>query len=253
MKGKTMKNSSCSYVGYVLIICMASIVISCCYEDDTSIENEDSILPSIQSGKVIVCGNNQEEEDITFDGVITSVQDDMDSSCNYLFTVENMEGVQRTFGYSIQNDVRDTVSQVITLSNYISIGDKISVLYRYSMPFGSKSGLIVSDAEGVILAVDDGAYDGALNNDDIPGLIIQKDQDIVAQTDGPCIPKLGHSITFIGDEPVQLTPVSSGNLMIMDLPYTVMAIEATSPGTSNSCFESDTISYRSWALFRSIE
>jgi len=218
----------------------------------------DSELEPVRFGEVRVCfnaerSNPQDDINLNVSGTVITIEDRGAGTCTHSVTIEDEGGAQYTFGYSITDSfgVAEAISFEMSLSNKLNIDDQVEVLYRLSTPFGSTSGLTISDSEGLLVAVDRGAYDGALEEGDVPDLNIQKSAEFVAETEGGCIPTMGHSITFIADQEIDLIPVSSKEIMINDRPYEAIAIKATSPGTSSSCYESDTISYKAWALFRS--
>ncbi len=104
-------------------------------------------------------------------------------------------------------------------------GRQVSVVYRFCQGFkGAATGLLVEDAAGIVLLVDDGAYGNAFG----PG---ERGPFEISQADAGCRNRANHSgdlnncylVVRLGDEEVRLIHGDSAGLG----GYSVLAIEST--------------------------
>lgn len=109
-------------------------------------------------------------------------------------------------------------------------GREIQVLYRKTQGFeGSATGLVLRDADGIILAADDGAYGNALKPAEIePFKVTQRDAGFRNRKNTPDDLNNFWLVAASGKSEVKLIHGQSAELKSGERLYTVLAVKSTS-------------------------
>jgi hypothetical protein len=208
-------------------------------------------LPDPGDGRLDICLDDEAggaAVDLELDGVVGAI-DGATTQCaqsTRTITFEDGEGVTHTLGFS----VFDADGADITPALDLAPGATISVLYRYRLVFGSTAGVVVSDGEGLVAALEQGGWGGALQAGDVPGLDVSVGSEIVAEERTACEPKQGRELIFAADETVTLTPVASTDLTVDGTPATALALAAYEYSDGGSCSVEDNTGFTTWAVYR---
>ena len=202
-----------------------------------------------QSGFVRVCidGARQaigDDVDLTLSGVVTGVTTG-DPVCGTEVSFEDENGDVRSVGVMAFEDEAGEVPIPIDVG--LAAGAPIDVTYRYRMVWGDVAGVVVTAAEGVVLAADEGGWGGALEAGDVAGLAVSSGDDIVGYSAG-CARYASRTIVFDADEPVEIAPVGEGEGTILGRPMRFWAIANVDADGTGSCLVSDSPHPLAWAL-----
>lgn len=182
--------------------------------------------------------------DLLLDGTVTAVE--ADASGARSVTVDDGAGEVHTVGLS----VGDAADADIAPALDVAVGDAVHLVYRYRFVWGDVAGFALSDADGLVVAAEEGAWGGALQEGDVPGLSVRRGDDVVAREAAECQPLEGFSLVFEGDEAVELVPVDTAPLSVDGAALTAIAVASWDYGESATCQISDVTGYDSWVVHR---
>lgn len=208
-------------------------------------------LPDPGDGRIDLCLDDQgggNDVDLEVEGTLGSV-DGSTTQCaqsTRTLTFDDGEGVTHTLGITVLDDDGADITPALDLEP----GATISVLYRYRMVWGSTAGVVVTDAEGLVAAFEQGGWGGALQAGDVPGLEVTVGSEIVAEQRTACEPRQGRELVFGADETVTLTPVTSRALTVDGVGATALALAAYEYGDGGTCNVEDNTGFTTWAVYR---
>ncbi len=204
---------------------------------------------TVDRGSLVVCNVGDfgagEDEAVDVSGTVTAV-DDSATDCAVDVTLEDGEGESWSVGITVED--ADAVD--ITPGIDLEVGDEVDVAWRYRLVWGDVTGLAISDADGLVLAADEGGWGGALSDEDTLGLQVVRGDDPVLEEKTSCEPIEGYEVVFEGDDTLALTPVDSSTLTVDGSSLTALAIRATEYGESSSCHTTDTTGFLTWVVSR---
>lgn len=152
----------------------------------------------------------------------------------------------RTVGLS----VRDADGVDATPALDLAEGDVVSLVYRYRFVWGDVAGFALHDADGLVVAAEEGAWGGSDVVQAVPGLAVRRGDDVVAREATDCVPIEGYSLVFEGDEAVELVPVAEAPVVVGGAELTAVAVASWDYGESTSCAISDATGFQSWVVYR---
>lgn len=207
------------------------------------------VAQPVERGDVVVCLDGERswgpDIDLELSGTVTSIGAG-DDPCVWGATLDDGAGTVASIGFG----VRDAEGGDLTPPIDLVAGDTVQLTYRYRVVWGDVAGFVLSDGVGVVVAAEEGAWGGALHASDVPGLTVQRGEDVVATEPTECQPIEGYEIVYTGDEALTLTPVSSGTVQIGGAPLTAMALAAYDYGASATCQVADQTGETSWVVVR---
>ncbi len=204
---------------------------------------------TVEKGALTLCASSNfdggDDVVVAVSGTVTAVDDGV-TGCSADVTLEDADGEAWSLGLT----VLDESDADITPGLDLAVDDEVDLTWRYRMVWGDVTGFAISDAEGLAIAADEGAWGGALLEEDTPGLSVQRGADPVAEERTSCEPIEGYEVVFEADEELALTAVDSATLPVDGVDTTAMAIRATEYGESRTCETSDTTGFLTWLVVR---
>ncbi len=209
---------------------------------------ENAFLPPVPRGSLVVCvdgvgSSGTPPASLDFTAPLTAIDD---NDCGTTFTLDDGAGTTHTVSLA----ATDAEGAALTPDLSALVGTALSLQWRYAQPWGTVSGFSLSDADGLVLAADEGTWGGALGDAMPTGLKVMAGGDIISFDDGQCGNRAGHSILFQGDALVELEPVSQGDLAVGGVDLTATALLSDSYDEDAGCSVSDTTDAVVWAVWR---
>jgi hypothetical protein len=168
---------------------------------------------------------------------------DCSGSASHAINIEELDGTSWTLAYGITNQEGDHVAPALDLT----LGDTVNFMFRQKQTPGTAArGFVVVDGSGLVAAVDNGIFGGALTPGDVEGLNVNRGID-VGDNKEECGLRSGSLIEFSGNTTVSIEPFSSSTLQIGESSFEAYAVSAFF-WTKGSCDE-NTDEF-SWAIFR---
>ncbi len=150
-----------------------------------------------------------------------------------------------TVGLSVDRDGSDE-----TPIFAVDEGATIDLTFRDKMVWGTVSAFTLSDEDGLIAAVEEGTWGGALNTDDTPGLEVSRGKDVIGTESTDCMPIETYTIVFAADEKAELEPFQSAIIDIGGLAYNGLPVASYDYGDGTNCQVSDISGATSWVVYR---
>ena len=208
---------------------------------------------TISAGYIIVCAPENLPDDARFngdvifdeDGVVTAI-DPGTTDCERSLIVEDSEGASWTFGFTVVDDS----DQDATASLDLEVGSSVLVGYRDRMVWGNVSGLVISDADGLVAAVEQGYWGGALQEVTLDGLSVRRGEEVQATEVTDCEVRESFEIIFEADDTVALTPFATAPLQLGGVELTAVSVSSLVKGSGARCSISDTTDTLTWAVVR---
>ena len=162
-----------------------------------------------------------------------------DCTAELVFQTEEAEHV---IGYSILDPEGNDASFIPSWT----IAENVTLSTHISFVFGMSYGLLLEDDSGIMLALDEGTWGGALQDAELPFEVGQSENDI-GSTEQECITKTGFALT-IGDD--ELLPFGEFDIAIDEQNFTFIAVSAVEYGPGTSCSISDMSDEFAWGIFK---
>ena len=157
--------------------------------------------------------------------------------------IEELDGTVWTLAYGVTDQTGAHVAPPLD----ITVGDTVNFLFRQKQaPNTPARGFVVVDGNGLVAALDNGISGGALKQEDIDGLSVNRGLD-VGDNKEDCGMRSGSLIQFQGNETVSIEPFSTSTVTIGSASFQAYAVSAYY-WTKGSCDE-NTDEF-SWAIFR---
>ena len=217
-------------------------------------------IPTPERGSVVACLGGPDVvtgEDGSFDITIEGVVTEQWAAGYNLAPCSSWAGlavqIEDDNGdiWSLGMGVLDEKGGWIETPRLAPVGREVAFTYRYRHPWGDVSGFSLSDVDGLIAAVEEGSWGGALRPEDVPGLDVRRGREVTSQEETECAPLLGYDIIFAGDTKRVLPPVSSGQITIDGREYVAHALAAHEDGeAAEGCALPETPGIFAWAITR---
>lgn len=184
---------------------------------------------------------SMETEETNFlTGNLTDIREGSgDCAAELVFQTEDADHV---IGYSILDPEGNDATFI---PDWTSV-ENVTLSTHISFVFGMSYGLILEDDSGIMLALDEGTWGGALKDADLPFEVGQSEANI-GFIEEECLTKTGFALT-IGDE--ELIPFGEFDLTIEGEGFTFVAVSALEYGPGTSCSISDMSDEFAWGIFR---
>jgi len=133
----------------------------------------------------------------------------------------------------------------------VAEGDVLDLSFRVRTVWGTVSGFTLSSEDGLIAAVDEGNWGGALQPEDTPGLIVTRSEDPIHSQESDCKTFDTYTTTFAADDSIRLRPMETGAVEVEGLPFTALSVASYDYRDGNgNCHVSDLTGQTSWMIFR---
>ena len=152
------------------------------------------------------------------------------------------EDAEHIIGYSILDPEGNDATFVPEWTNIAGVTFSTHISFEFGMSYG----LVLEDDSGIMLALDEGTWGGALKDADLPFEVGQS-EDTVGIIEEECMTKTGFTLT-IGDE--ELVPFGEFDIAIDDQNFTFVAVSAIEYGPGTNCEVSDKSDEFAWGIFR---
>jgi hypothetical protein len=162
-----------------------------------------------------------------------------DCTAELVFQTEEAEHV---IGYSILDPEGNDASFIPSWTS----AENVTLSTHISFVFGMSYGLVLEDDSGIMLALDEGTWGGALQDAELPFEVGQSENDI-GSTEQECMTKTGFALT-IGDD--ELLPFGEFDIAIDEQNFTFIAVSAVEYGPGTSCSISDMSDEFAWGIFK---
>lgn len=213
---------------------------------------------TIVNGTLSVClggpeGTVTEDAELLISGTIKSIDTGVSDAMNLVtcgtdpthsIEIEDANGATWTVGLSV-----DFAGEDKTPVFDVAEGDIIDLDFRERLVWGTVAGFTLSDDLGLIAAVDEGTWGGALD----PGQtgIEVTPGDTVLQTEvTECQPIETFDLTFQAESDVTLRPGYGAHLTVAGNDLWALAVAAWDYGSSPDCSISDATGASSWLVYR---
>ena len=209
-------------------------LLTACTQDPTPVAGRinlcipDEISPSMET-----------EEPIFVTGALVTIREGSDCAAELVIQTADSE---LAVGYSILDP--DGVDATF-IPDWTS-AENVTLSTHISAEFGMSYGLILEDSSGIMLALEQGSWGGALKNAELPFEADQSEAAIgVIETE--CLTSTGYDLV-VGDN--QFTPFGVFDLALDDQDFTFVAVSAMEYGPGQRCEASDMSDVFAWGLFR---
>jgi hypothetical protein len=216
-------------------------------------------LPEVQSGQVVICLGGpevvrgaDESFDVTFSGTVTNewASDYALTGCSG-FTYRSAEITDESGNvWSLGYTLFDEHGGALDTPSLSWLNRVVEVTYRYRKPWGDVSGFTMTDRDGLVAAGDEGTWGGALLEEDVEGLAVRIEDEVIARSDTECSPQVGYALTFEAQTDISLVAVSQAPLTVNDKKMRVHAIAAHEDEDEDACLGQETTGIFGWAITR---
>ena len=152
------------------------------------------------------------------------------------------EDTEHIIGYSILDPEDNDATFIPEWTNIT----EVTLSTHISFEFGMSYGLILEDSKGILLALDEGTWSGALQEADLPFEVGQS-EDNVGIIEEECLTQTGYALT-IDDE--ELVPFGEFDIAIGEQKFTFLAVSAIEYGPGTNCDALDKSDEFAWGIFR---
>ena len=182
-----------------------------------------------------------EEPNILTGNLVEVRESNGDCAAELVFQTEDAEHI---IGYSILDPEGNDATLVPEWTNIADVTFSTHISFEFGMSYG----LILEDSKGIMMALDEGTWSGALKDAELPFEVGQS-EDAVGIIEDECLSQTGYALS-IGDE--ELVPFGEFDIVIDDQNFTFVAVSAIEygPGTSTDCDVSDKSDEFAWGIFR---
>lgn len=196
-------------------------------------------------GTVTVCTDVAPDDGQAHDvsGTVVAI-DAAASDCTHTITIEDADGVQHVVGWTVERDDGMTLTYELDLAE----GDAVDLRVRSVLVWGDVQGFVLHDADGLVVAVDEGTWGGALEPDDTGvgvahGTLLQTEA-------GDCETLEYARILFDADVEMETDPVETRLLPLDGVEYMAMGVASITRGPGESCEITDQTDELSWIIWR---
>ena len=165
--------------------------------------------------------------------------------CTHSVTLTDESGTEHTVGLTVTG--RGLTD--ITPSFDVDLGDQVTLQHHYKMVWGSTEGFVLSDDDGLVMAMDEGNWGGALADADLDFSVNYSEEAFLRRT-SECLSTDYFDVDFTADNSVEVIAGTSDELFIDGELYTATAITAKQFGPGKTCSVSDKSDYLTWVVSR---
>lgn len=185
--------------------------------------------------------SSMEEGIVEISGTLQEIREGT-GSCTAEIVMLDEVGEEYVLGYSI---VDPEGNDATVRPSWENIQNARLSLYT-QMSFGYSSGIILEDTEGLLLALEEGFWSGALTNAELP-FSVEWSETEVGTMEGECSVTIGY-LQHIGD--MDMSPFGSYDITVDGRDFSFVSIGAMKYGPGENCSISDISDQFSWAIFR---
>ena len=179
------------------------------------------------------------EEPISITGNLVDIREGSECAAELVFQTEDAEHV---VGYTIL----DPQGNDATFLPEWSSAEDVTLTTHIAASFGMSYGLVLEDESGIMMALDEGTWGGALRNAGLPFAVEQSEHDI-GTVQEECASKTGYTFK-IGED--HMAPFGVFDLVIEEQSFDFVAVSAIEYGPGLSCSISDLSDEFAWGIFR---
>ena len=180
------------------------------------------------------------EEPVVLTGSLVDIREG-NGDCAAELVFES-DGTEHIVGYSILDPEGNDVTFIPDWTS----AENVTLSTHISFVFGMSYGLVLEDDSGIMLALDEGTWGGALKNAELPFVVEQSENDI-GSIEEECMTKTGYTFKIDDD---YMAPFGEFDLNLNGQDFTFLAVSALEYGPGASCEISDMSDEFAWAIFR---
>jgi hypothetical protein len=255
----------------VWALCLSLLALACSREPDQDPEVDPRLLQIRGDGLVWLASTEspipdpkqpENRELIEIDGKITALDEGelrpptdwravyggQHSLARRVVTLRSDAGVDWKLGYRLTRD--DPKTDVTPLAP-IAVGATVHLRFRAIWAFGTAAAFVLSDAQGVALAIDLAVYGDPLKPGDVPGLDVREGA-LLGILKGNCGDQRYADLTFAADAAIDVRQNQTRLIAIGGKPYTAFHLFNFNPvpdPTRGNCPDV-TNEGRAWAIWR---
>lgn len=216
---------------------LVSLLFACSIEETT-----------VEKGRVEFCYSNLEftdEENLNLesfllDGTLENISTDFDDCAVTLEILS--EDIIYTIGYTIYDANENDATPVPTWS----LNTEVFLELRDKMVWGNTEGLLLSDNDGLLLAIEQGYWGGNILDEDLPFSVEMSSTPFDTKKE-ECMTTEAHTVLF---DNTDVIPFNSVDLTVNGWDYNAIAIGAENYGPGTQCEVSDNSDLFSWMIIR---
>ena len=160
----------------------------------------------------------EDEAPVAFSGTLQEIRE-QSGTCTVEFII-NDGSTEHIVGFSILDNNNTDVTPVPAWE----VGNEVTLTTHIAFSFGFSSGMVLEDDDGVLFAVDEGAWGGALTGVDLP-FSIEQSENPVATEETECITTEGFAQNF---EDESFSPFSINDVELEDKPSLLLQLRPQS-------------------------
>ena len=199
----------------------------------------------LEFGHIRVCTTLDPLDDLPtlITGTLTAI-DDGSTECERSLTITNEAGESETVGYSMLDSVQVAMSPEWDLE----VGDEVDLTFHRKWGFGYADGFIVEDADGLVTAVEQGGWGGALSNAEL-GFSVSLSSELGVEA-SECQTVTSYAIAFEGDNTIEVLPLEQASFEVGGQSLKAINVRAVEFGAGKRCTMSDQTNQTAWVVFR---
>ena len=201
----------------------------------------------VSDGQLTFCSTaspEMEETGVALAGVVSALNDGS-VECSESVTLVGEDDAVLTVGFTVLDENGDDVTPALDLA----VDDTVEGIYRYKMVWGTVEGLVLSDADGLVLAADQGTWGGSLEEGDID-FAVSRGAEVLDTEVTECVTTERHGVVFEADETVEVAPFGQGEIAVGGQSLAAWAVSSTVLGPGRNCEISDQTDSLAWAVVR---
>ncbi len=225
-------------------------LFTACNSEPYHVDPEDEIDPVEETdpvaGRIQLCipqdispSMETEEPNILTGDLVEVRESNGDCAAELVFQTEDAEHI---IGYSILDPEGNDATLIPEWTNIADVTFSTHISFEFGMSYG----LILEDSKGIMMALDEGTWSGALKDAELPFEVGQSEA-AVGIIEDECLTQTGYALT-IGDE--ELVPFGEFEIAIDDQNFIFVAVSAIEFGPGTSCEVSDKSDEFAWGIFR---
>ena len=202
---------------------------------------------TIEQGSLAFCSSFEISGPDTItevNGQVTAIDADT-VDCARSITVTDEGGTDHIIGLTVTGPGDADLTPTFD----VAIGDDVTLHHHFKQVWGTVEGFVLSDEQGLVMAVDEGAWGGVFDDTELGFSVGYSDEPFMTTT-SECLSTDYHDVVFSADSPVVVAAGASDELRIDGETFTGTAVTAKRFGPGKKCEVSDMTNYLTWVVSR---